>query len=153
MPLPVGIDLGTTNSVISVYRRGRPETLRVDGDFAMPSAVCFRDKRTTLVGVKALGMAMIRPESTILSVKRRMGDRRATYSIDGSRHTPVDISAMILRKLCEGHEDDLGGASRDAVITVPAYFTDNQRRDTKLAGEKAGLNVKGQLSTTIKLPD
>ncbi|MFO7905456.1 MAG: Hsp70 family protein, partial [Pirellulaceae bacterium] len=62
MPLPVGIDLGTTNSVISVYRRGRPETLRVDGDFAMPSAVCFRDKRTTLVGVKALGMAMIRPE-------------------------------------------------------------------------------------------
>ncbi|MFO7906293.1 MAG: Hsp70 family protein, partial [Pirellulaceae bacterium] len=79
--------------------------------------------------------------STILSVKRRMGDRRATYSIDGSRHTPVDISAMILRKLCEGHEDDLGGASRDAVITVPAYFTDDQRRDTKLAGEKAGLNV------------
>lgn len=141
MPLPVGIDLGTTNSVISTYRRGKPETLRVDGASAMPSAVCFRDKRTTLIGTKALGMAMIRPESTILSVKRRMGDRHATYAIDGTEYTPVDISAMILEKLCEGHEDELGGPPRDAVITVPAYFTDDQRRDTKLAGEKAGLRV------------
>ena len=73
MSLPVGIDLGTTNSVISVYRRGRPEALRVDGGFAMPSAVCFRDKRTVLVGARALNMALIRPESTILSVKRKMG--------------------------------------------------------------------------------
>ncbi len=107
----------------------------------MPSAVCFRDKRTTLVGVKALGMAMIRPESTILSAKRKMGDRHANYSIEGDQHSPLDISAMILEKLCEGHEDELGGRPKDAVITVPAYFTDDQRRDTKLAGEKAGLNV------------
>jgi molecular chaperone DnaK (HSP70) len=141
MPLPVGIDLGTTTSVISVYRRGRPETLRIDGNNLMPSAVCFRDRRTTLVGVKALGMAMIRPESTILSVKRHMGDRNFRYSIEGSEYTPVDISALILEKLCEGHEDALGGRPRDAVITVPAYFTDDQRKDTKLAGEKAGLNV------------
>jgi len=141
MSLPVGIDLGTTNSVISVYKRGRSETLRVDGASTMPSAVCFRDERTLLVGVKALNMAMIRPESTILSVKRRMGERNATYSINGRNHTPVDISAEILRKLCEGHEDELGGRPTHAVITVPAYFTDEQRKDTKLAAEQAGLNV------------
>jgi molecular chaperone DnaK len=141
MPHPIGIDLGTTNSVISVYRRGRTETLRVDGKSSMPSVVCFRDKRSILVGVKALGMAMIRPERTILSIKRQMGDRNASHVIDGKNYTPVDISAMILKKLCEGHEDELGSAPRDAVITVPAYFTDAQRRDTKLAGEKAGLNV------------
>jgi molecular chaperone DnaK len=109
MSLPVGIDLGTTNSVVSIYRRGRPETLRVDGSTTMPSAVCFRDKRTTLVGVKALSMAMIRPESTILSVKRQMGRRDVVYEIDGTPYTPVDIAAMILQKLCEGHEDELGG--------------------------------------------
>ena len=141
MSLPVGIDLGTTNSVISVYRRGRPEALRVDGSFAMPSAVCFRDKRTVLVGARAMNMALIRPESTILSVKRKMGDRNARYDVGGQAYTPVDISTLILEKLCEGHEDELGGPPRDAVITVPAYFTDDQRRDTKLAGEKAGLNV------------
>jgi molecular chaperone DnaK (HSP70) len=141
MSLPIGIDLGTTNSVISVYRRGRPEALLVDGSASVPSAVCFRDKRTTLVGTKALGMAMIRPESTILHVKRKMGDRGAKYTIEGKDHTPVDISSMILEKLCEGHEDELGGAPTHAVITVPAYFTDEQRKDTKLAGEKAGLNV------------
>ncbi len=141
MALPIGIDLGTTNSVVSVYRRGRPEALPVDGALTMPSAVCFRDKRTTLVGVRALNMALIRPESTVLSVKRKMGDRQAKYEIAGQSLTPVDISALILEKLCEGHEDDLGGAPRDAVITVPAYFTDDQRKDTKLAGEKAGLNV------------
>lgn len=141
MPLPVGIDLGTTNSVISVYRRGRPEALLVDGATSMPSAVCFRDSRTVLVGSKALGLAMIRPESTVLSVKRKMGDRNASYTIDGRTYSPIDISAQILGKLCEGHDAELGGTPRDAVITVPAYFTDAQRKDTKLAGERAGLNV------------
>ncbi len=141
MTLPVGIDLGTTNSVISVYRRGRPEVLRTDGSPILPSAVCFRDKRTTLIGLKALGMAMVRPESTILSVKRQMGRRDVVYTIDGNPYTPIDISALILEKLCEGREEELGGPTRDAVITVPAYFTDDQRQNTKLAGEKAGLNV------------
>lgn len=141
MPLPVGIDLGTTNSVISVYRRGRTEALLVDGAASMPSAVCFRDSRSILVGSKALGMAMIRPESTVLSVKRKMGDADAKFNLEGKTLTPVDISAQILGKLCEGHDAVLGGAPRDAVITVPAYFTDAQRKDTKLAGERAGLNV------------
>ena len=141
MPLPVGIDLGTTNSVISVYKRGRSEALAVEGAVSMPSAVCFRDTHTVLVGAKALGMAMVRPECTVLSVKRKMGDRSVRYDIYGKSHTPVDISALILRKLCEGHEQELGGPLRDAVIAVPAYFTDSQRKDTKLAGEKAGLNV------------
>ena len=141
MALPVGIDLGTTNSVISVYRRGRTEALRVDGDLMLPSAVCFRDANTTLVGNKALNMAMIRPEKTILHVKRKMGLRNEKYSIDGKEYTPVDISTLILQKLCEYQEEALGGPPTDAVITVPAYFTDEQRKDTKLAGEKAGLNV------------
>ncbi len=141
MALPVGIDLGTTNSVISVYRRGRAETLRVDGANTMPSAVCFRDKRTTLVGLKALNMALIRPESTVLSVKRKMGDRHHKFNLHDQDFSPVEISALILEKLCEGHEDELGGTPRDAVITVPAYFTDDQRKDTMLAGQQAGLNV------------
>lgn len=141
MSLPVGIDLGTTNSVISVYRRGRTETLKVEGALTVPSAVCFRDKGQKLVGAKALGMAMIRPESTILNVKRKMGIRDAKHTIHGKDYSPVDVSAMIIEKLCEGHDDELGGRPTDAVITVPAYFTDEQRKDTKLAGEKAGLNV------------
>ena len=141
MTLPIGIDLGTTNSVISVYRRGRPEALKVDGQDTMPSAICFRDKRTVLAGIKARNMALVRPESTILSVKRHMGDRSHSYTVHDKTYSPVDISAMVLEKLCEGHEEALGGAPTDAVITVPAYFTDDQRRDTKLAGEAAGLNV------------
>ncbi len=141
MSLPVGIDLGTTNSVISVYRRGRPETLRVEGAMTMPSAVCFRDAKTLLVGNKALGMAMIRPESTILSVKRNMGKANFKYTIAGKQYSPVDISALILQKLCQGHDDELGGPVREAVITVPAYFTDDQKKDTKLAAEQAGLKV------------
>jgi molecular chaperone DnaK len=141
MVQPVGIDLGTTNSVISAYRRGKPETLRVEGAETMPSAVCFRDRSSILVGNKALNMAMIRPETTILSVKRNMGKSGFQYTIHGQTHTPIDISAMILQKLCEGHEAELGGKVTQAVITVPAYFTDAQKRDTKLAAEKAGLDV------------
>jgi molecular chaperone DnaK len=141
MALAVGIDLGTTNSVISVYRRGRAETLLVEGSTTTPSAVCFRDKRTTLVGRKTLGMALIRPESTILSVKRKMGLADFRYTIHGDSYSPVDISALVIKKLCESHEDTLGGPPEHAVITVPAYFTDDQRRDTKLAAEQAGLNV------------
>src|SRR4029079_11529290 len=108
MTIPVGIDLGTTNSVISVYRRGKPETLRVEGAELMPSVVCFRDKGTTLVGNKALNMAMIRPESTILSVKRNIGKAGFTYTVGGTSHSPIDISAMILEKLCQGHEQAIG---------------------------------------------
>lgn len=140
MSLPVGIDLGTTNSVISVYKRGRPETLKVDGSSTMPSAVCFRDQRTTYVGSKALGMAQIRPESTVLSVKRHMGTNKS-YVFGKNQYSPVDISQIILEKLCEGQEEHLGGPPTHAVITVPAYFTDDQRKDTKLAGEQAGLKV------------
>ena len=141
MAFPIGIDLGTTNSAISVYRKGRVETIAVDGSPTMPSAVCFRDRRTTLVGTKALGMAMIRPEKTILSVKRKMGDRSTRYTVDGSEYTPVDISALILEKMCEAYEGEYGEKPRDAVITVPAYFTEEQKKDTRLAGEKAGLNI------------
>ena len=141
MTLPVGIDLGTVNSVISVYRRGRAETLRVEGSNTMPSAVCYKDPQTTLVGTKALQMAMIRPENTVLSVKRHMGDRHWGFSAHGTSHSAVDISAQILKKLCAGLEEILGGPPQDAVITVPAYFTDEQRKDTIAAGEQAGLNV------------
>jgi len=141
MALPVGIDLGTTKSAISLYRRGKVETLRVDGKEIMPSAVSFRSEESIVVGANAYAMAVIRPSQTILSVKRKMGDAKFRYKVFGKEYTPVDISAMILKKLVEGREKELGGPAKQAVVTVPAYFTEEQRKDTRLAGEKAGLEV------------
>ncbi len=141
MSLAIGIDLGTSNSVVSVYRRGVAEIVPVDGNSIMPSVVSFRDDGSALVGRPAKARMLSEPESTVASVKRFMGDRDKVYRIHGESYSPVMISALILKRLVEGASRKLGEKIRDAVITVPAYFTEAQREDTLRAGEAAGLNV------------
>jgi len=136
----VGIDLGTTNSVVSVYRKGVAETLRIDGRSTVPSVVSFRDDQI-LVGHQAKARLLADPANSVGSVKRFMGDPKKTYVANGKHYTPVDISAIILQKVVNGASEALGTPVREAVITVPAYFNEAQRLDTRKAGEKIGLHV------------
>jgi len=134
-----GIDLGTTNSVISHLTTGRPVPISIDGSPIVPSVVLFGE-HGPVVGREARNLELLHPEATIHSVKRKMGqDYR--YQIAGKALTPEEVSAEILRALKRGAEAQMGEAVRDAVITVPAYFNDAQRRATLAAGELAGLNV------------
>ena len=135
----LGIDLGTTNSSICVYRQGRPEILNVEGEPILPSVVYFKNG-TPIVGKQAKSMMMIDPEHTIVSVKRNMGVLNSKYKINGREYTPADISSMILEKLVEAARQELGPV-RKAVISVPAYFNDDQTAATKKAAQKAGLEV------------
>lgn len=141
MSFAVGIDLGTTNSVVSIFRRGVAETLNVDGRSMMPSVVSFRSDGSALVGQAAKARLMLDPENTVASAKRFMGDRSKTYQMHGRWLRPIDISSLVLRRLVEAARQTLGQDIWDAVITVPAYFTEVEREDTKRAGEEAGLNV------------
>ncbi|NEP79814.1 MAG: Hsp70 family protein [Okeania sp. SIO3B3] len=141
MPYAIGIDLGTTNSVVSIYRRGVVETLPVEGRSTMPSVVSFRRDTTALVGQAAKSRLLLDPENSVASTKRFMGDRSKIYTIMGQSFSPVDIGSMVLQKIVAAARESLGEEIKDAVITVPAYFTEAQREDTKEAGEKAGLNV------------
>jgi len=142
MTYAVGIDLGTTNSVIAVYRRGSADTLKIDGRSTMPSVVSFRDAKTILVGQSAKSRLLLDPENTVASTKRFMGDRTKTYRLAGSMLTPINISSLILKRLVEAARKELDNTEIwDAVITVPAYFTEAQKEDTKRAGEESGLNV------------
>jgi molecular chaperone DnaK (HSP70) len=137
----VGIDLGTTNSVVAVFRKGRKETVPVDGKPTVPSVVSFRKNQPPLVGHAAKARLLVEPQSTVASAKRFMGDRNKTYYVDGSSYSPVDIAALVLRRLVKGAATHLQHDVFDAVLTVPAYFTDDQKADTRRAGEQAGLNV------------
>ncbi len=142
MTYAVGIDLGTTNSVIAIYRRGNAETLKIEGRSTMPSVVSFRDNTSVLVGQAAKSRLLIDPENTVASSKRFMGNRSKTYEIGSKFLTPVNIASLILKQLVENARKELGNAEIwDAVITVPAYFTEVQKEETKRAGEEAGLNV------------
>jgi molecular chaperone DnaK (HSP70) len=141
MPSAVGIDLGTINSVAAVYRHGRVDTIPIDGRPSMPSVVSFGTDGGILVGAPAKAALLLDPVNTVASVKRFMGDRSKIYRVGGRELSPVDISSMILRRLAQGAREYLGEAVRQAVITVPAYFTEAQRADTKRAGEEAGLHV------------
>lgn len=137
----VGIDLGTTNSVIAVMEGGEAKVIpNAEGSRLTPSAVAFSKTGERMVGQVAKRQAVVNPERTILSIKRKMG---TTYrvKIDDKEYTPQEISAMILRKLKEDAEAYLGEKVEKAVITVPAYFTDAQRQATKDAGRIAGLEV------------
>jgi molecular chaperone DnaK len=141
MAVAVGIDLGTTNSVVSVAQGGEPEVLlNAEGSRLTPSIVAFTKTGERLVGDPAKRQAVLNPERTIRSIKRKMGtsDR---INIDGKDYSPEEISAMILSKLKADAETRLGQKVTDAVITVPAYFDDSQRTATKNAGEIAGFNV------------
>ncbi|MHB9035112.1 MAG: molecular chaperone DnaK [Armatimonadota bacterium] len=141
MAKTVGIDLGTTNSVVAVMEGGEPVVIpNSEGSRTTPSVVGFSKTGERLVGVTAKRQAILNPDRTIASIKREMGtDHKVT--IDGKNYTPEEISAMILQKLKTDAEAYLGEQVTQAVITVPAYFNDMQRTATKHAGEVAGLNV------------
>ncbi len=136
----VGIDLGTTNSEIAIIRNGRPEVIPVDGEIIMPSCVGIDNKGDLIVGRRAKNQMVVNPESTILSIKRKMGQNISVQLGDG-QFTPEEISSLILKKLKREAEEYLGEDVRKAVITVPAYFDDSQRKATKNAGILAGLEV------------
>jgi molecular chaperone DnaK (HSP70) len=137
----VGIDLGTTNSEIAVYRDGRPQVLADSGGrLILPSVVGLDQDGSLLVGEAARNQYILHPERTIRSIKRLMGGDRKV-SLGGRDYAPQDISAMILRRLKEIAEERLGAPVRKAVITVPAFFSDAQRQATREAGEIAGLEV------------
>ena len=138
----IGIDLGTTNSCVAVMEGGDPVVIpNAEGNRTTPSVVAFSKDGERLVGQVAKRQAITNPDRTISSIKREMGsDHRVT--VDGKSYTPQEISAMILQKLKADAEAYLGQTVSEAVITVPAYFTDSQRQATKDAGKIAGLEVK-----------
>ena len=138
----IGIDLGTTNSCVSVMEGGEAIIIpNVEGNRTTPSVVAFTKDGERLVGETAKRQAITNPDRTISSIKREMGSNYK-IDIDGKDYTPQDISAMILQKLKADAESYLGETVSEAVITVPAYFTDAQRQATKDAGKIAGLEVK-----------
>jgi len=164
MPKTIGIDLGTTNSVVAVMEGDEPKVIiNSDGSRLTPSVVAFTDNDERLVGIRAKRQAVTNPKNTIFSIKRFMGRRHNEVSqeekmvpyevvggpdelvkvrVRGKDYTPPEISAMILQDLKKTAEDYLGEKVEKAVITVPAYFNDSQRQATKDAGEIAGLKVE-----------
>ena len=160
----IGIDLGTTNSVVSVMEGGEPKVIaNLEGNRITPSVVAFTDKGEVLVGEPAKRQAVTNPANTIYSIKRFMGRRHSEVEgeekivpyeitgdaddyvkvkVNGKEHTPPEISALILRKLKESAESYLGHKINKAVVTVPAYFNDAQRQATKDAGQIAGMEVE-----------
>ena len=164
MARTIGIDLGTTNSAMAVFEGGEPEIIEnAEGGRTTPSVVAFTDSDERLVGMAAKRQAVLNPENTIFSIKRFMGRKEAEVKeeeaivpykvvagpngdvrveVRGEQHSPPEISAMILQKLKADAEAKLGGTVDSAVITVPAYFNDDQRQATKDAGKIAGLEVK-----------
>ena len=138
----IGIDLGTTNSCVAVIEGGEPVVIaNAEGMRTTPSVVAFSKTGERMVGQVAKRQAITNPDRTISSIKREMGTAHKV-SIDGKDYTPQEISAIILQKLKADAESYLGGPVTEAVITVPAYFTDAQRQATKDAGKIAGLDVK-----------
>ena len=142
MAKTIGIDLGTTNSCVSVMEGGEPVVIpNAEGMRTTPSVVAFSKDGERIVGEPAKRQAVTNPDRTIASIKREMG-RDHKVTIDGKDYSPQEISAIILQKLKSDAEAYLGDTVTEAVITVPAYFTDAQRQATKDAGKIAGLNVK-----------
>ena len=142
MARAVGIDLGTTNSVVSVLEAGEPVVVpNSEGSRTTPSVVGFSKNGEILVGEVAKRQAITNPDRTVRSVKRHMGEKDWFVEIDGKRWTPQEVSAQILAKLKRDAESYLGDTVTQAVVTVPAYFDDSQRQATKEAGQIAGLEV------------
>ncbi len=138
----IGIDLGTTNSCVAVMEGGQPVVIaNAEGSRTTPSVVAFTKDGERLVGQIAKRQAITNPDRTVASIKRQMGTNYKV-TIDSKQYTPQEISAMILQKLKADAEAYLGETVTDAVITVPAYFSDSQRQATKDAGRIAGLNVQ-----------
>ena len=138
----IGIDLGTTNSCVAVMEGGQPTIIiNAEGSRTTPSVVAFTKNGERLVGDTAKRQAVTNADRTVASIKRDMGSDR-TVKIDGKKYSPQEISSMILQKLKKDAENHLGEKITEAVITVPAYFSDAQRKATKDAGRIAGLDVK-----------
>ena len=137
----IGIDLGTTNSCVAVMEGGKPTVIvNAEGDRTTPSVVGYTKDGERLVGQVAKRQAVANSDNTVISIKREMGTDYKV-KLQGKEYSPQEVSAMILQKLKQDAENYLGGKVTDAVITVPAYFTDSQRQATKDAGKIAGLNV------------
>ena len=137
----IGIDLGTTNSCVAVMEGGEAVVIpNAEGNRTTPSVVAFSKNGERLVGQIAKRQAVTNPDKTVISIKRKMGTAEKV-NIDGDEFTPQEISAMILQKLKADAESYLGQKVTQAVITVPAYFSDSQRQATKDAGKIAGLEV------------
>ena len=137
----IGIDLGTTNSCVAVFEGGEPIVIpNPEGARTTPSVLAFSKTGERMVGQVAKRQAITNPDRTVISIKREMGTSYKT-TIDGKTYTPQEISAMILQKLKADAEAYLGTSVSQAVITVPAYFSDAQRQATKDAGKIAGLEV------------
>ncbi len=142
MARAVGIDLGTTNSVVSILEAGEPVVIpNSEGSRTTPSVVGYSKNGEILVGEVAKRQSITNPDRTIRSVKRHMGERDWSVDIDGKKWTPQEVSAQILAKLKRDAESYLGDTVTQAVVTVPAYFDDSQRQATKEAGQIAGLEV------------
>ena len=138
----IGIDLGTTNSCVAVIEGGEPVVIaNAEGGRTTPSVVAFSKTGERMVGQVAKRQAITNPDRTIASIKREMGSAYKV-TIDDKSYTPQEISAIVLQKLKADAEAYLGDTVTEAVITVPAYFTDAQRQATKDAGKIAGLEVK-----------
>ena len=138
----IGIDLGTTNSCVAVLEGGEPVVIaNAEGNRTTPSVVAFAKNGERMVGQVAKRQAVTNADRTIASIKRHMGTNYKV-TVDGKSYTPQEISAMILQKLKADAESYLGSPVTEAVITVPAYFSDSQRQATKDAGKIAGLEVK-----------
>ena len=138
----IGIDLGTTNSCVAVMEGGEAVVIaNPEGERTTPSVVAFSKTGERMVGQVAKRQAITNPDKTVISIKREMGTNHKV-DIDGKSYTPQEISAMMLQKLKSDAEAYLGEPVTEAVITVPAYFTDAQRQATKDAGKIAGLEVK-----------
>ena len=141
MAKTIGIDLGTTNSVVAVMEGGKPTVIaNAEGSRTTPSIVGFSKTGERLVGQLAKRQAILNPDKTVISIKREMGNDYKV-NIDGKNYSPQEISSMILRKLADDASSYLGEKVTSAVITVPAYFNDAQRQATKDAGKIAGLDV------------
>ncbi|HUY01367.1 MAG TPA: Hsp70 family protein, partial [Candidatus Deferrimicrobium sp.] len=142
----IGIDLGTSNSAAATFIGGKPtiipsaEGVTITGGKAFPSVIAFTKDGQRLIGEPARRQAISNPERTITAIKRKMGTNYKV-TIDGKSYSPQEISAMLLRKIKEDAEAFLGEPVTQAIITVPAYFNDNQRQATKDAGQIAGLEV------------
>lgn len=141
MTYPVGIDLGTSNSVASVWYRGEAVVVPVEGHTTLPSAISVKPDGNVLIGLAAKSRAQIEPANSVMSVKRFIGDGKTKWKIEGKTYTPVDVSSMVLRRLKQAAEEYLKQSVTKAVVTVPAYFSHTQKQDTKLAAEAVGLEV------------
>jgi molecular chaperone DnaK len=141
----IGIDLGTTNSIVAIRMKGFTQTLQIEAQSTLPSVVHFKNingsEENVIVGKKAKTQLMIHPDQTVRSAKRFMGDINKKWNILGNDYSPIDISAFILEKIKDSSSEILNETVSKAVITVPAYFNNVQKSATQKAGEKAGLTV------------